>query len=113
MMQRILPPLSIGRRRLAVGRWDFLAGLLVLALLVFFVVTGSKLSQPLTDMQSAPLSLDPWHLPAYAAPLRMLVALGLSLLSPLPTTTKPALLASTTQPEAEKQKPRDRSRVCA
>lgn len=82
MMQRILPPLSIGRRRLAVNRWDLLAGLLVLALLVFFVVTGSKLSQPLTEMQSAPLSLDPWHLPAYAArtSLRMLVALGLSLL---------------------------------
>ncbi|MDY0882911.1 ABC transporter permease [Dongia soli] len=82
MMQRILPPLSIGRRRLAVSRWDILAGLLALGLLVFFVVTGSKLSQPLVEMQSAPLSLDAWHLPGYAArtSLRMLVALGLSLL---------------------------------
>ncbi|MET1027444.1 MAG: ABC transporter permease subunit [Dongiaceae bacterium] len=82
MIRRVLAPLSIERRRITVSRWDILAALLVLALLAFFVGTGSKLSQPLAELQSAPLSLDPWYLPGYAArtALRMLVGLGLSLL---------------------------------
>ena len=77
-----VPPISVGKRRLALSRWDALAVLLILGLLVFLADTSRGLVQPLASLQTSPLSLDPSHLPGYAArtTLRMLAALGLSLL---------------------------------
>ena len=77
-----LPPVSVGKRRLAPSHWDLLAVLLILGVLVFLAETSRGLLQPLAGLQSAPLSLDPSHLPDYAArtTLRMLAALALSLL---------------------------------
>src|SRR5436190_5011410 len=62
-------------------RWDALAILLTLGLLVFLAEASRNLLQPLSELQRAPLSLDPVHLPLYAArtTLRMLVAMALSL----------------------------------
>ena len=77
-----VPPISVRKRRLALSRWDALAVLLVLGLLVFLAQTSQGLLAPLASLQTAPLSLDPFQLPGYAArtTLRMLTALGLSLL---------------------------------
>ena len=63
------------------SRWDALALLLVLGLLVFLAEASSGALQPLSTVQSAPISLDPSHLPLYAArtTLRMLLAMALSL----------------------------------
>jgi NitT/TauT family transport system permease protein len=76
------PPISVGKRRLALSRWDALAVLLVLGVLVFLAQTSQGLLAPLASLQTKPLSLDPFQLPGYAArtTLRMLTALGLSLL---------------------------------
>jgi NitT/TauT family transport system permease protein len=62
--------------------WDLVAGLLVLGLIVFLAETSRELMEPLAELQRSPLTLDPAHLPEYAArsTLRMLAALGLSLL---------------------------------
>ena len=77
-----VPPISVSKGRLALSRWDALAVLLILGLLVFLADTSRGLLQPLASLQTSPLSLDPSHLPGYAArtTLRMLAALGLSLL---------------------------------
>jgi NitT/TauT family transport system permease protein len=81
MINRVLAPVSIARSRIAVSSWDILAALLVLATLVFFIGTGKTLTEPLSQLQSTPLSLDLVHLPGYAArtALRMLTGLILSL----------------------------------
>ncbi len=75
-------PISVeqGQRR-GFTRWDIIAALLVLGLLVFIGEASRQLLQPLTELQAAPVSLDPMRLPEYAArtTLRMLVALLLSL----------------------------------
>ncbi|MBS0536368.1 MAG: ABC transporter permease subunit [Proteobacteria bacterium] len=75
-------PISVeqGQRR-GFTRWDIVAALLVLGLLVFIGEASRHLLQPLTELQAAPVSLDPMRLPEYAArtTLRMLVALLLSL----------------------------------
>jgi NitT/TauT family transport system permease protein len=70
------------RVRVALSRWDALAALLVLALLVFFAEAGRGLLQPLAELQRVPPSPDPAVLPFYAArtTLRMLAALCVSLL---------------------------------
>lgn len=62
-------------------RWDLMAIVLVIGLLAF-VGEARGLLAPLATLQTAPISLDPSHLPQYAARtvLRMFVALGLSLL---------------------------------
>jgi len=75
-------PVSIEQGRRAFTRWDLLAVLLTLGVLVFVGEASRHLLQPLTELQAAPLSLDPSRLPEYAArtTLRMLVALLLSLL---------------------------------
>ena len=75
-------PISIDQGRRVFTRWDFLAVLLTLGLLVFLAEASRHLLQPLTELQRTPLSLDPSHLPEYAArtTLRMFVALALSLL---------------------------------
>jgi NitT/TauT family transport system permease protein len=82
MINRVLAPISIARGRIAISSWDILAALLVLATLVFFVGTGSRLSEPLSQLQSTPLTLNLSALPGYAArtALRMLAGLMLSLI---------------------------------
>jgi NitT/TauT family transport system permease protein len=74
-------PISVAERRLTVTRWDLLAVLLVLGVMVFLAEAGRHLLAPLTDLQMTPISLDPANLPEYAArtTLRMLAALVLSL----------------------------------
>jgi NitT/TauT family transport system permease protein len=77
-MQGMLP-ISVERWRLT--RWDALAVLLVLGLIAFLAEASKDLFAPLSELQTAPLSLAPTRLPEYAArtTLRMLVALGFSL----------------------------------
>jgi NitT/TauT family transport system permease protein len=74
-------PISVEHAGRAFTRWDAFAILLTLALLVFLADASRHLLQPLTELQQAPVSLDPHFLPEYAArtTLRMLVALVLSL----------------------------------
>ncbi|HXX25532.1 MAG TPA: ABC transporter permease subunit [Pseudolabrys sp.] len=75
-------PISIEQAGRAFTRWDALAILLTLGLLVFLGEASRHLLQPLAELQRAPVSLDPHFLPDYAArtTLRMLVALVLSLI---------------------------------
>jgi NitT/TauT family transport system permease protein len=82
MTDRIIAPVSIARGRISVSSWDILAALLVLASLVFFIGTGKNLTEPLSQLQSTPLTLDLSALPGYAArtALRMLAGLVLSLI---------------------------------
>jgi NitT/TauT family transport system permease protein len=63
-------------------RWDVLAILLILGLLVFLGEASRHLLQPLSELQQQPVSLDPRNLPEYAArtTLRMLLAMVLSLI---------------------------------
>ncbi|HEY1474189.1 MAG TPA: ABC transporter permease subunit [Pseudolabrys sp.] len=74
-------PISVEQTGRGLTRWDALAVLLTLALLIFFAEASRHLLQPLSELQRAPLSLAPEHLPEYAArtTLRMLLALVLSL----------------------------------
>jgi NitT/TauT family transport system permease protein len=80
-MHRILP-ISVERWTRAFTRWDAIAILLVVGLLVFLAQASGDLLEPLSELQTTPLSLAPAHLPEYAArtTLRMLVALCFSLL---------------------------------
>ncbi len=66
----------------APSRFDFIALLLVLGLLAFFAEASRGVLAPLTTLDASPVTLDPHHLPMYAArtTLRMLAALVLSLL---------------------------------
>src|SRR6516164_8304757 len=82
-MRRIVPiPISVEEWTLSLTRWDAFAMLLVLGLLVFLAEASVNLLEPLKQLEATPLSLAPAHLPEYAArtTLRMLVALGFSLL---------------------------------
>src|SRR5579859_1997489 len=74
-------PISVEQEGRQFTRWDALAILLTLGLLVFVAEASRHLLQPLAELQRAPVSLDPANLPEYAArtTLRMLVALALSL----------------------------------
>jgi NitT/TauT family transport system permease protein len=74
-------PISIEQTSRAFTRWDVLAILLTIGLLVFLAETSRHLLQPLAELRQVPVSLDPHFLPEYAArtTLRMLVALVLSL----------------------------------
>jgi NitT/TauT family transport system permease protein len=74
-------PISVEQAERGITRWDALAILLTLALLVFVAEASRHLLQPLSELQMAPLSLAPENLPEYAArtTLRMLLALMLSL----------------------------------
>jgi NitT/TauT family transport system permease protein len=71
------------------SRWDVLAFIVVIGLIVFLGETSRGLFVPLTQLQQTPLSLDPAHLPEYAArtTFRMLAALCLSLLFTLTYAT--------------------------
>jgi NitT/TauT family transport system permease protein len=71
------------------SRWDVLAFIVVIGLIVFLGETSRGLFAPLAQLQSTPLSLDPRHLPEYAArtTFRMLAALALSLVFTLTYAT--------------------------
>jgi len=79
---RLFVPISVSGWVRLFSRWDVLAVLLIVGLLVFLGEASRNLFQPLADLQRTPPSLDPSHLPEYAArtTLRMLVAMALSLL---------------------------------
>src|SRR5579871_1938635 len=79
---RVFVPISVGGWVRLFSRWDVLAVLLVLGLLVFLGEASRHLFEPLAELQKQPPSLDPRHLPEYAArtTLRMLIAMLLSLI---------------------------------
>jgi NitT/TauT family transport system permease protein len=79
---RVIVPISVGGWARLFSRWDLLAVLLTLGLLVFLAEASRHLFEPLTALQTEPLSLDPRNLPEYAArtTLRMLIAMVLSLI---------------------------------
>jgi NitT/TauT family transport system permease protein len=70
-------------------RWDLIATIVVLALLVFAGEAGRGLFEPLAQLNATPLSLDPMHLPFYAArtTARMFEGLALSLIFTLTYAT--------------------------
>jgi NitT/TauT family transport system permease protein len=70
-------------------RWDVIAFIVVIGLIAFFAEAARDLFVPLTQLDVTPLSLDPVHLPEYAArtTLRMLAALALSTLFTLTYAT--------------------------
>jgi NitT/TauT family transport system permease protein len=72
-----------------VTRWDVLAFIVVIGLVVFLGETSRGLFAPLTQLQLSPITLDPRHLPEYAArtTFRMFAALALSLLFTLTYAT--------------------------
>jgi NitT/TauT family transport system permease protein len=71
------------------SRWDVLAFIVVMGLIAFLGETARGLFAPLTQLEATPLSLDPTHLPEYAArtTFRMLAALLLSLVFTLTYAT--------------------------
>src|SRR6202162_2861537 len=79
---RVFVPISVGGWDRLFSRWDILAVLLILGLLVFLGEASRHLFEPLADLQRTPPSLDPANLPEYAArtTLRMFIAMALSLL---------------------------------
>jgi len=79
---RVNVPISVGAWARLFSRWDVLAVLLILGLLVFLGEASRHLFEPLAELQKQPPSLDPRHLPEYAArtTLRMLVAMVFSLI---------------------------------
>src|SRR5215468_5893160 len=95
---RPAPPISVQQWTRALSRWDVLAVLLVLGFLIFFAEASRNLLQPMAELQRTPISLEPTHLPEYAArtTLRMLLALSLSLVF---TFTYAALAAKSKRAE--------------
>lgn len=71
------------------SRWDVLAFIVVIGLIVFLGEASRGLFAPLTQLDQVPLSLSPTRLPEYAArtTLRMLAALFLSLVFTLTYAT--------------------------
>ncbi len=82
-------PVSVQKRLGAPSIWDLLSILLVVGFLVFLGETSRELLRPLARLEASPISLDPRDLPGYAArtTLRMLAAMGLSLLFTLTYST--------------------------
>jgi NitT/TauT family transport system permease protein len=80
VIQRVIP-VSVEHWTRAFTRWDGLAILLIVAVLAFLADTSRSLMQPLAELQGVPISLDPSHLPEYAArtALRLLAGMVLSL----------------------------------
>ncbi|HEX3604174.1 MAG TPA: ABC transporter permease subunit [Steroidobacteraceae bacterium] len=70
-------------------RWDVLAFIVVIGLIVFLGETSRGLFAPLTALETTPMSLSPSHLPEYAArtTFRMFAALALSLVFTLTYAT--------------------------
>jgi NitT/TauT family transport system permease protein len=79
-MARRIDPFAFARE--LATRWDAVAVVLVIGVVVFLGEASRGLLEPLSRLQATPLSLDPANLPRYAArtTLRMFVALVLSLL---------------------------------
>src|ERR1700733_15112200 len=71
------------------SRWDVLAFIVVIGLIAFLGETSRGLFAPLSQLEVVPLSLDPVHLPEYAArtTFRMLAGLFLSLVFTLTYAT--------------------------
>src|SRR5277367_1876090 len=71
------------------SRWDVLAFIVVIGLIVFLGETSRGLFAPLSQLELTPMSLDPVHLPEYAArtTFRMFAALAVSLLFTLTYAT--------------------------
>src|SRR3979409_1685421 len=71
------------------SRWDVLAFIVVIGLIAFLGETSRGLFAPLSQLELTPLSLDPRHLPEYAArtTFRMLAGLFLSLIFTLTYAT--------------------------
>jgi NitT/TauT family transport system permease protein len=71
------------------SRWDVLAFIVVIGLVVFLGETSRGLFAPLTALEMTPMSLSPSHLPEYAArtTFRMFAALALSLVFTLTYAT--------------------------
>jgi NitT/TauT family transport system permease protein len=71
------------------SRWDVLAFIVVIGMIAFLGETARGLFAPLTQLEITPLSLDPTHLPEYAArtTFRMLAALFFSLVFTLTYAT--------------------------
>src|SRR6202522_4405037 len=71
------------------SRWDVLAFIVVIGLIAFLGETSRGLFAPLSQLEIVPLSLDPTHLPEYAArtTFRMLAGLALSLIFTLTYAT--------------------------
>ena len=95
---RLNVPISVGGWGRFFTRWDILAVLLILGLLVFLSEASRHLLQPLSELQREPVSLDPRNLPEYTArtTLRMLLAMVLSLIF---TFTYATLAAKSKQAE--------------
>ena len=70
-------------------RWDVLAFIVVIGLIAFLGETSRGLFAPLSQLVSTPISLEPIHLPEYAArtTFRMLAGLALSLVFTLTYAT--------------------------
>jgi len=70
-------------------RWDVLAFIVVIGLVAFLGETSRGLFAPLSQLSASPLTLDPRHLPEYAArtTFRMLIGLALSLVFTLTYAT--------------------------
>ncbi len=79
---RVIVPISVGGWVRLFSRWDMLAVLITLGVLVFLAEASRHLFEPLAELQQQPPSLDPRNLPEYAArtTLRMLIAMVLSLI---------------------------------
>src|SRR5580704_2330442 len=79
---RAIIPISVSGWARLFTRWDVLAVLLILGLLVFLGEASRHLFEPLAELEKTPISLDPANLPEYAArtTLRMLIAMVASLL---------------------------------
>ncbi len=71
------------------SRWDVLAFIVVIGLIVFLGETSRGLFAPLSQLELSPMSLDPVHLPEYAArtTFRMFAALAVSLVFTLTYAT--------------------------
>jgi len=70
-------------------RWDMAAFIVVLGVIVFLGEASRGVFAPISQLSATPISLDPRYLPEYAArtTLRMLVALGVSLVFTLTYAT--------------------------
>jgi len=79
---RAIVPISAGGFARVFTRWDAVAVVLILGVLVFLAEASRHMFEPLTELQQQPPSLDPRNLPEYAArtTLRLLIAMVLSLL---------------------------------
>ncbi len=78
---RLELPISVLKTRYVPGRWDVIAFVLVFAFFAYLGDAAHGLTGSLAHLEAQPISLDPRHLPGYAAQtaLRMLVAMVASL----------------------------------